>query len=118
MRAADLSTCPVADQPAPKSSVVVNVLADQAAVDAAQSASVTDQAPAQAASQPAPPAPPARGADAGTAILSGTEMLPTPVLAELLRNGAKLRPLCARTEDPEPATGRRPHSRISSGAGI
>ena len=96
-----LSTCPVAGRPAPKSSVVVNVLADQAAIDAAQSASVTDQAPAQAASQPAPPAPPARGADAGTAILSGTEMLPTSVLAELLRNGAKLRPLCAGTEDPE-----------------
>ena len=82
-------TCPAnAEQPAPKSSVVVHVVTDQTAVDGARPASVAGQ--------------PARPADAGTAILSGTEVMPTPLLADLLRSGAKLRPLCARSEDPEP----------------
>ena len=64
------------------------MVTDQTAVDGARPASVAGQ--------------PARPADAGTAILSGTEVLPTPLLAGLLRSGAKLRPLCARSEDPEP----------------
>ncbi len=73
-------------QPAPKSSVVIHVLTDQDAVNAAQ-----------ATPAPATPAP----VSAGTAILSGTEVIPTPLLAELLRNGATLRPLCTPDEKPE-----------------
>jgi Domain of unknown function (DUF222) len=76
--------CPAnAEQPAPKSSVVIHVVADQAAVDAASS---------------------------GTAILSGTEVMPTPLLAELLRTGAKLRPLCPPSMEPEP--GYRPSANL------
>ena len=70
----------------------------------------------QPAAPPAPSVPPARAADAGTAILSGTEMLPTPVLAELFATA----PNCVRCapvpRTPKLATGRRPRSRISSGA--
>ncbi len=37
--------------------------------------------------------------------------MPTPLLAELLRNGAKLRPLCTRSEDPE--TRYRPSAKLA-----
>ena len=47
----------------------------------------------------------------GTAILSGTEAMPTPLLAELLRNGAKLRPMCPPGEEPEP--GYRPSAKLA-----
>ncbi len=50
-------------------------------------------------------------ASAGTAILSGTEVMPTPLLAELLRNGAKLQPLCTPEEEPEP--GYRPSAKLA-----
>jgi hypothetical protein len=94
-------TCPAEGQPAPKSSVVINVLADQTAVDAAQACSpYCAQTPA-ATSRP----------DAGTAILSGTEILPTPMLAALLRNGATLRPL--RTPDEQPERGYRPSAKLA-----
>ena len=82
------STCPVAaDQPAPRSSVVVHVTADQTALDAARALNSSRTRSAT---------------DLGTAILSGTDVLPTPMLAELLRNGARLRPLCSPDEEPEP----------------
>ena len=45
------------------------------------------------------------------AILSGTEAIPTPLLVELLRNGAKLRPLCPLEEEPEP--GYRPSAKMA-----
>jgi hypothetical protein len=94
-------TCPAEGQPAPKSSVVINVLADQTAVDAAQACSpYCAQTPA-ATSRP----------DAGTAILSGTEILPTPMLAALLRTGATRQPLCTPDEQPEP--GYRPSAKLA-----
>jgi len=72
--ACEAPNCPAREQhPAPKSSVVVNVYTDQATLDSST----------------------------GTAVL-GTEVLPTPLLAELLRNGAKLRPLCTPEAEPEP----------------
>ncbi|HEX2214793.1 MAG TPA: DUF222 domain-containing protein [Mycobacterium sp.] len=90
-------TCPANMQnPTPKSSVVVSVVADQAAIDAAKTATKT---PATAPS------------DRGTAILSGTEMLPTPVLAELLRSGARLQPLIPPREEPE--AGYRPSAKLA-----
>ncbi|WP_027332279.1 HNH endonuclease signature motif containing protein [Mycolicibacterium tusciae] len=92
--------CPArAEQPASKSSVIVNVYADQAAVAAAQS-TVT-------AASPAPSTP----TSAGTALLSGTEVMPTPLLAELLRNGAKLQPLCPPADEPE--SGYRPSAKVA-----
>jgi hypothetical protein len=100
--------CPVSGaHPAPKTSVVIHVLADQAAIDAAQ---------AQAQVQPpeTPTEAPRQAAcrrDEGTAILSGTEVLPTPILAELLASGgAKLQPLC--TPDAKPESGYRPSAKL------
>ena len=82
--------CPAREaHAAPKSSVVVNVYTDRATLETVQNA-----APQSTAQQRTP-------ASAGTALL-GTEVLPTPLLAELLRNGAKLRPLCTPGDDPEP----------------
>lgn len=86
-------TCPVNTQcPPPKSSVVVHVVADQRALETA-----TAEAP--------------RGSDAGTAVLSGREVLPTPLLAELLRNGATVRPLVTPCEQPE--QGYRPSAALA-----
>jgi hypothetical protein len=63
--------------------VIVNVYTDQATVDTS----------------------------AGTALLSGTEVMPTPLLAQLLRNGAKLQPLCTPSEEPE--SGYRPSAKLA-----
>lgn len=48
---------------------------------------------------------------AGTTLLSGTEVMPTPLLAELLRNGATLRPLCTPAAAPE--TRYRPSAQLA-----
>ena len=96
--------CPARQaNPAPRSSVVVNVYTDQATVDNVQ----------RSAAQAAPPesSAPSTPVTAGTALLSGTEVMPTPLLAELLRDGAKLRPLCTPAEEPEP--GYRPSSKLA-----
>ena len=47
----------------------------------------------------------------GTAILAGTEAIPTPLLAQLLRNGARLRPLCPPSAEHEP--GYRPSAKLA-----
>ena len=85
-----------------------HVFTDQATVDAAQAAARST------AAAPAPSTP----ASAGTAILSGTEAIPTPLLAELLRNGAKLRPLRPPERSQSRAIGRRRNWRAMSGPGI
>ncbi|MGO4442479.1 DUF222 domain-containing protein [Mycobacterium sp. 2YAF39] len=77
-------------QPAPKSSVVIHVLTGQ---------------------MPAPTTPATK--DAGTAVLSGTEAIPTPLLAALVRDGAKLRPLPAPEELCEPVSGYRPSTAMA-----
>ncbi|BBY94174.1 hypothetical protein MGALJ_38430 [Mycobacterium gallinarum] len=102
--ACESPTCEArAGQPAPKSSVVVTVYTDQATVDGLKG---------NAPSIPAPTTPaPATPKSSGTALLSGTEVLPTPLLAELLRNGAKLQPLC--TPDAEPESGYRPSAMLA-----
>lgn len=72
--ACESPTCPArAQNPPPKSAVAVHVVVDQAAVDGA----------------------------AGTAVLSGRDMLPTPLVAELVRNGATVRPLRMPCDEPE-----------------
>ncbi|ORB63338.1 HNH endonuclease signature motif containing protein [Mycolicibacterium tusciae] len=92
--ACDSPSCPArAAQPASKSSVVVNVYTDQATLDGLKT--------------PAPATP----KSFGTAILSGTEVMPTPLLAELLRDGAKLQPLCTPAEEPE--SGYRPSAKLA-----
>ncbi len=122
----------------PASSVVVHVLADHTALQAAQQQaaqqqttnlaeqtvavaenvsatmdSVENTPPAVAAdaTEETPPAedPPAAAEpkkaacrDNGTVILSGREVLPTAMLAELLANGATLQPLNRPDGQPEP----------------
>lgn len=96
-------TCPArAAQPAPKSSVVVNVYADETAVDAAQATAEPVRRSAACRRDP------------GTAVISGvggTEVLTTPMLAALLRNGATLRPLAVPDDQPE--RGYRPSAKLA-----
>lgn len=96
-------------------SVVITVVAEQAAVQAAVTASVPKQcrkpdaskpvaeAPADATAEPAEAAA-ASGAEPGVpaAVMTVGGIVPTPLLASLIRNGARLVPLrtpCAQAED-------------------
>jgi hypothetical protein len=76
-------TCPAGDAPS-SSNVVIRVLADQSAVDAATGS----------AEQPAvtPPA----------ALIVGEGIVPTPLLSGLIRGGAKVRPITMPSDEPEP----------------
>ncbi len=81
--------CPTAGAK-PKSNVVIRVIADQAAIDAA-----TAPTPQPAAEAPAtPPAPPA--------FLLGRGVLPNTLLAEAIRNGATIKPIRTPGIEPEP----------------
>ncbi|NVN50400.1 HNH endonuclease signature motif containing protein [Mycolicibacterium hippocampi] len=150
--------CPAT--PAPSSSVVIRVIADQAAVDAARkliAAQNAEHAQSTAAQNPEPaenaenaepeptladdaenaepdediepeampvaePEPesepaddvdsmPSRLTDAGLAVLPGRGVIPTAVLAEALRGGAKVAPLWLPGPDPEPHY--RPSARLA-----
>jgi hypothetical protein len=76
-------TCPAGDAPS-SSNVVIRVLAEQSMVEAA----------AGSAEQPAV-APPA-------ALIVGGGVVPGPLLAQLIRNGAKVRPITMPSDEPEP----------------
>lgn len=89
-------SCPAAARPAPASPVVITVIADQTALDAA-GATI-----ANSATSPT---------DRGVAVLPGGGVLPTPMLAELLRGGATLQPLCVPDAQPEPRY--RPSARLA-----
>ncbi|MDZ4264923.1 MAG: DUF222 domain-containing protein [Mycobacterium sp.] len=138
--------CPAADV-APSSNVVIRVIADPAAVDAARTliaAEDAERAEAMAAkpktAEPAPsrdvePSPaeaspaepsaaepssaepshadpaPSRLTDAGVALLPGRGVIPTPVLAEAIRGGAKIKPLWLPGAEPEPPY--RPSARLA-----
>ncbi len=149
--------CPAAAT-APSSSVVVRVIADQAAVDAARKlvaaqnaehAQSMSQETTPAETEPAEPTPapeampaaetepeptpaqdaqpslsesdepspedvesmPSRLTDAGVAVLPGRGVIPTAVLAEALRGGAKVAPLWLPGPDPEPHY--RPSARLA-----
>jgi Domain of unknown function (DUF222) len=78
-------TCPAGDAPS-SSHVVIRVLAEQSAVEAA-SQEQTSEAPAAT-----PPA----------ALIVGEGVVPTPLLAQLIRNGAKVRPITMPSDEPEP----------------
>ena len=77
--------CPVAGQP-PKSHVVIRVIAEQAAVDAA-----TKKSPGSTNPPPSP------------ALLLGHGVLPAPLLAEAIRTGATIKPIRMPGDQPEPA---------------
>jgi hypothetical protein len=81
-------TCPVTgDQPAPKSNVVIHVIADQQAVEAARGSTPTTGA----VPRPAPPA-----------LLVGRGVLPNPLLAAVISNGATIKPMARPGAEPEP----------------
>jgi hypothetical protein len=73
------NTCPAGDMPI-SSNVVIRVLAEQSAVDAATAGAV------------APPA----------ALIVGEGIVPTPLLSQLIRGGAKVRPIALPGDQPEP----------------
>jgi uncharacterized protein DUF222 len=75
--------CPAGDVPS-SSNVVIRVLAEQSTVEAA----------AGSAEQPAVAPPPA--------LIVGEGVVPTPLLAQLIRNGAKVRPITMPSDEPEP----------------
>ncbi|OBJ67702.1 HNH endonuclease signature motif containing protein [Mycobacterium sp. 1274756.6] len=113
--------CPAASETAPSAGpagVVIHVLADAATVD-------TPVDPHNSGEHPLPPSgflrltdpplpepdPPATTAPA--ALLLGGPVLPAPLLAELIRNGATIRPV--RLPDPSapPEPGYRPPARLA-----
>lgn len=81
--------CPTKEQPAPAPSVVISVIADQAALTAARQANKGERA---------------TPSDSGTAVLvDNCEPIPTPLLADLLAKGATLKPLATPCDAaPEP----------------
>ncbi|MGE2735954.1 DUF222 domain-containing protein, partial [Mycolicibacterium vaccae] len=121
-------TCPAT---APqKSSVLIRVIADQAAIDAAQhliEREATEQAQkqregvehkekaqtaakecasatyaAQDQIEPDTAEPPAAQQDSGTALMPGAKVLPIAALAEAIRAGARIKPFRMPGPDPEP----------------
>jgi hypothetical protein len=87
--------CPTAGQSRP-SNVVVHVVAEQSAVDAATAATTL---PEQATKNP--PA----------ALILGGSVLPTPLLKEVIRGGAKVQPIRPPCDEPEP--GYRPSAGLA-----
>jgi hypothetical protein len=111
-------TCPAGDAPS-SSNVVIRVLAEQSAVDAA-TASVNDATAVDDATESVDGA---TAVDAATeavdgasqeqtseapavtppaALIVGEGVVPTPLLAQLIRNGAKVRPITMPSDEPEP----------------
>jgi hypothetical protein len=82
-------TCPARDVPS-SSNVVIRVLAEQSTVEAATAISGAKQEKTTAS--PAPP----------PALIVGEGVVPTSVLAQLVRDGAKVRPISMPSEEPEP----------------
>jgi hypothetical protein len=76
-------TCSAADAPS-SSNVVIRVLAEQSTVEAA-----AESAEARAAGPP-------------SALIVGEGIVPAPLLAQLIRNGAKVRPITMPSDEPEP----------------
>jgi hypothetical protein len=75
-------TCLAGDAPS-SSNVVINVLAEQSAIDAATAIDTATGSP--------PPA-----------LIVGEGIVPTPLLAQLIRGGAKVRPITMPSDEPEP----------------
>ncbi|WP_460356551.1 HNH endonuclease signature motif containing protein [Mycobacterium sp. ZZG] len=73
-----------------KSNVVIHVIADEAAVDAAQQV-IAPEAETDSCAK-----------NSGVALLPGAQVLPTAALAEAIRSGALIKPLWLPGPDPEP----------------
>ena len=76
-------TCPAGSTPT-SSNVVIRVLADQSAIEAASQEQTSEAVK--------PPA----------ALIVGEAIVPTPLLKELIRGGAKVRPITMPSDEPEP----------------
>lgn len=103
-------TCPAGDAPT-SSNVVIRVLAEQSAVDAATAVNdattvdaataidaateAVDGASQEQASRPA-------AVTSSAALIVGEGVVPTRLLAQLIRNGAKVRPITMPSDEPEP----------------
>ncbi|GJF15640.1 hypothetical protein NGTWS1803_00770 [Mycolicibacterium cyprinidarum] len=92
--------CPAAEPTT--ANVVIRVIADQAAVDAARELIATENAEQRAA---------AASKKCGAALLSGRGVIPTAALAEAIRGGAKVAPLWLPGAEPE--LGYRPSARLA-----
>ncbi len=114
-------TCPKADAPAPASHVVVHVIADQAAVDAATKPVSQEGASGKPATEcdesadcgpdPGTDCIPEPLVDTGVALLPGLKVMPAVALADAIAGGAKVRPLWIPGPDPEPNY--RPSARLA-----
>ena len=113
-------TCPAAGE-APYAHVVIRVVAEQSAVDAATKANAAT-GPAAEAPPIEIPAAPAEAAATQTntaaaqakvpaALIMGGGVLPTRLLAEVIRGGAKVRPITLPGSEPEP--GYRPSPELA-----
>ncbi|MDT5209434.1 MAG: hypothetical protein QOF67_1849, partial [Mycobacterium sp.] len=91
-------TCPAGDAPS-SSNVVIRVLAEQSALDAAtasvDTASGGQWRVAEQTSASAAVTPPA-------ALIVGEGIVSTPLLSQLIRGGAKVRPITMPSDEPEP----------------
>jgi Domain of unknown function (DUF222) len=106
-------TCPASDAPS-CSNVVIRVLAEQSAVDAATAsvdAATGSANPATGSANAAPASVDAASQDQTSeaaavtppaALIVGEGVVPTPLLAELIRGGAKVRPITMPSDEPEP----------------
>ena len=94
-------TCPAADPP-PTSHAVIHLIADQTALDdttaaIAAKAAVDEEQPAAATDKPA-----AKRRPAAPALLLGHGAVPNAVVAEVIRNGATIKPIRSPGAEPEP----------------
>jgi hypothetical protein len=113
--------CPKADTPGPQSNIVVHVIADQTALDAASAHAAAEAngagAKNSAAAEPAADTDaetdcaPAPLKDTGLALLPGLTVMPTAALADAIRAGAKVNPLWLPGPDPE--SNYRPSARLA-----
>ena len=86
--------CPTAG-PTPKSNVVIRVITDQTAVDAAVAAVAVDHEAEKGVRRPATP-------PGSPALLLGRGVIAQPLLVEAIRNGAKITPIGMPDTEPEP----------------
>jgi uncharacterized protein DUF222 len=103
-------TCPAGDVPS-ASNVVIRVLAEQSTLDAAIASandatvdaaivSVDDAPAADDATQEQTP--PSASLTPPPALIVGEGVVPTSLLAQLIRGGAKIRPVAVPSDEPEP----------------
>lgn len=90
--------CPKADTPAPTPQVVVHVIADQAALDAATRPEESADRVAEDESDCTPPP----LSDTGVALLPSLKVMPAVALRGAIAGGAKVTPLWLPGPDPEP----------------